>query len=269
MERKPVGNSIYRVDIRRSCQSLWWSHVYLVINKKAQNDHTNVLLMQTGEHAQHLWVPLKSLCSDKSGVNQPQLVVSQNQKELNQLQQGSGNAAKERPLTSSLKWPHESGHQAVGGVDLSSARHHLTPVAVYLARSLPDTNWCRRLFALLLSSSLSHSLFFFFFYLGSWCSLLSLSLSGSHKLPPGPAAACVPPRRSSVSLSTTWLFVLLCVFLAITRSLSLCLFLSGPVCLFSFFLLCSPYIHVPRAFKIKVRHSRKPACWPAVCKHGF
>lgn len=73
--------------------------------------------------------------------------------ELKQLQQGSGNAAKERPVTSSLKCPLESGHQAVGGVDFSSARHHLTPVDVYLAWSIADTNWYRHLFALPLFDS--------------------------------------------------------------------------------------------------------------------
>lgn len=87
------------------------------------------------------------------------LILAQS-REQKRWQQGRRNAAKERPLTSSLKWPHESGHQAVGGVDSSSARHHLTPVAVYLAWSLADTNWCRHLFALrflIFSLSLSPS----------------------------------------------------------------------------------------------------------------
>ena len=79
--------------------------------------------------------------------------------ELKQLQQSCGSAANTRALTSFLKWPHESGHYAVGGADFSSARHHLTPVAVYLGWSLPDSNWCRRLFALPLSGSWSSSLF--------------------------------------------------------------------------------------------------------------
>lgn len=106
----------------------------------------------------------RSLWLDKSGVNQPVNPLAALE-ELKQLQQGSGNAAKERPVTSSLKWPLESGHQAVGGVDFSSARHHLTPVAVYLSWSIADTNWCRHLFALPL--------------VGSWSLSLSLCFRGS------------------------------------------------------------------------------------------
>lgn len=153
----------------------------------------------------------RSLWLDKSGVNQPVNPLAELE-ELKQLQQGSGNAAKERPVTSSLKWPHESGHQAVGGVDLSSARHHLTPVAVYLDWSLVDTNRCRHLFALLL--------------FGSWSSL-SLSLPVSHEL-----ARSLPPLQhvsllDILHLTINNMIILVCVFLAITRSLSLCLFQSA------------------------------------------
>lgn len=52
----------------------------------------------------------------------------------------SGNAAKERPVTSSGKWPHESCHQAVGGVDFSSSLHHLMTVVAYLAWSPADVH---------------------------------------------------------------------------------------------------------------------------------
>lgn len=96
--------------------------------------------------------------------------------QLKQLQQGSGNAAKERPVTSYLKWPHESGHQAVGGVDFSSARHHLTPVAVYLAWSLADANWCRHLFALPVFGSWSSSLSRFLCLTSSRCHFLHTPL---------------------------------------------------------------------------------------------
>lgn len=93
----------------------------------------------------------------------------------------SGNTAKERSgLTSSLKWPHESGHQAVGGADFSSARHHLTPVAVYLVWSLADANWWQHLFVLPL--------------FGSWSSFF-LSVSMSHEL-----ALSFPPWPTNVSL---------------------------------------------------------------------
>lgn len=130
----------------------------------------NKCIVQMTVVLKHYTPPLSAIKShwlDKSGVNHPVNPCTELE-DLKQLQQGSRDAAKERPVTSSLKWPHESGHQAVGGVDFSSARHHLTPEAVYLAWSLCDTNWCRHLFALPL--------------FGTWSSSLSCCLCLTHSL---------------------------------------------------------------------------------------
>lgn len=113
----------------REAASLWWSWLYgkeMVIMLTYCTDST--------------WCYQFSLVGQiwcKSALSPfPEL------KQLKLLQQGSGNAAKERPLTSFLQWPHESGHQVVGGMDLSSTRHPLTPVVIYLAWFLANTNWC-------------------------------------------------------------------------------------------------------------------------------
>lgn len=140
------------------------------------------------------------------------ITLSQDWKKQKLLQQGSGNTAKKRSgVTSSHEWPHESGHQAVGGVDFSSTRHHLTPVTVYLVWSLADAKWCQHLFVLPLFGSWS----FFCLYLDgsqAWSVISSLA-----------HCSVCPSQKFSSSPTTTQLLVLFCVFLAITTRLSLCL----------------------------------------------